>query len=523
MATGIQTGIRRGSRPLTAANQSEKTRMARCLASWNALSKAAKASIIAAALVLQIGVVGVGLYSNHSALVDLYPTKLNSRDIPEISRALLDMGIEHEVSPSNDSVLLARPDRIRARAGLASRNLPLHSLLTADQVSPDMVRTASERAAVEQRVLESEITLALRDVDGVQDARVKLALPPRRYLSSEQDVTRASVTLQLEPGYQLTRQSIGGLTNLVAFSVPGLSPENVSLLDTRGIELSKMAQRGPEGEATSAHFEVRSAEEARNQEKLQKALDIVMPGRTRVVVNMDLDFSEKEHRLYTPGSEKDDGLVRSSFQLVTEMLDSEKGGNQKKDFETEKRSENYKFKENYIAWLEKAARVERVSAVIFADGASPEEAAALRETAKGALGMKDSRGDSVFVNTTPWDHTLMETPDPALLPPTALDEADTAPLSTRGILGLLALQTVLMAGGVAAFAYAGSRRSAPEVKGLTLTNLRTTAIVDHNFSKTAVTSQESLRTGPQTTELLENLVRNRSTQVADALRSTWLS
>lgn len=523
MATGIQTGIRRGSRPLSAATQSEKTRMTRCLDRWNALSKAAKAGLIGAAVVLQLTVLGVGLHSNQSAFVDLYPTQLNAQELPEISTALLAMGIEHEVSPGKDGVKVARTDRARARAALASRNLPLHPLLTAAQVSSDMMRTSSERAAVEQRVLESEITLALRDVDGVQDARVKLAIPAQSYLANKQNVTRASVTLQLDPGYELSRQSIGGLINLVAFSVPGLLPENVSIRDTRGVELSKAAQRGPEGEATSAHFEVRSAEETRNQQKLQQALDLVMPGRTRVVVNLDLDFSEKEHRIYTPGSEQDDGLVRSSFQLVTEMLDSEKGANPKKDFETEKRSENYRFKENYIAWLEKAARVERISAVIFADGASAAEAAALKETAKGALGIVDGRGDSVFVNTTPWDHALEPSLEPTGGAALALDEADSSPISTRGVLGLLALQTLLMVSGAAAFAYLGSRRANPGIEDLSMASLRTTGIVDHNFSKTAMVSQESLRTGPQTTELLENLVRNRSTQVADALRSTWLS
>ena len=492
--------------------------MARYLERWNVLSRFAKGGIIAAAVVLQIGLIAGGLYRNQTGLVDLYPTKLQPSEVPEISAALLEMGIEHEVAPTSDGVMLAKPDRARARAVLASRNLPLHSLMTVEKAGSDPSRTAVERARLEQRVLEGEITMALRDIQGVQDARVKLAIPPKGYLADEKDVTRASVSLTLRNGFEPDRQSIAGMTNMVAYSVPGLLPENVSLLDNRGLELSKTLQRGSEGDATSAHFEVRSTEEARNQKKLQEALNQVMPDRTRVVVNMDLDFSEREHRLYTPGSEQDDGMVAASLQTIQEALNTT--GKDQKDWTSKKQSINNKFRENYVAYLEKAARVQRISAVVFADGASPGEALALKETTKAALGMEEGRGDSVYVNTTPWDHSLMNQPEPesSLL---AVDEADRS-MTARTWSALLAAQALLMAGGVGAFAYLGNRRAATGIEDANLMSLRTTGIVDHNFSKTAITNNE-MRTGPQTTEMLENLVRDRSTQVADMLRSTWLS
>lgn len=528
MATGIQTGIRRGSRvSVGASSQPQPSRLQQCQSRWKELSTATKWTVLVGAIFLQLALVGVGLHSNQNSFVDLYPTKLQPQEVPEISRALLEMQIEHEIAPTNDGLLVSKPDRSRARAILASRNLPLHRVLTPSEVTSDMIRSTSERKAMEQRLLEGEITMALREVDGVRDARVKLAIPEKSYLAGDSDPTRASVTLMLEPAHKLDRPGISGLVHLVAFSVPGLTPENVRLVDSRGLDLSTLISPGPQSETSSAHFDVRAAEEKRLQDKVQQALDIKLPGRTKVLVNLDLDFSTAERRLYTPGSEKDDGLVRSSFQLVTEMLDTEKGKTEQKDFQNRKESVNYEFTKNYFASLVKHARTERISATVFADNVSPKEAESLAASVKGALGLQEGRGDFVYVDVGPWQHDLtppMTAPDPVSDSPWALDAADRAPLSTTGLLALLMAQTALLVGGFGGYLYLSSRnRSAAGIESNALVGMRPTGIVDHGRSKIGETTLDFNRTGVQTTEMLEGIVRERPTQVADLLRSTWLS
>jgi flagellar M-ring protein FliF len=527
MATGIQTGIRRGSRVSPAVDISKHSVYQRCQSRWGALSRAAKGGIIACAVVLQILLMGLGFYSHQSRYVDLYPTKLQQHEVPEISRVLLEMEIEHEVTPAQDGVLLLSKDRIRARALLASRNLPLHRVVTAEETPASMGRTAAERRALEQRILEGEITLALRDVKGVLDARVKLSVPERSHFSADDDPTRASITLTTRPGHTFDRAGISGLLHLVAFSVPGLAAENVSLVDSRGFSLSDTVVRNSDGglQTSGAHFEVRSSEEERLRDKLQQALDIVLPGRTRVVVNLDLDFSTSERRLYTPGSEKDDGMVRDSFQLVTEMLGTEKGETDKKDFENRKESVNYKYTENYMASLSRHARVELITATVFANGVSAKEAASLEQAVKGSLGLKAERGDFVYIDSTPWDVSML--PAPPAIDTTAsmlaLDSADRFPNATS-LLALLLTQTLLVAGGFAGYLFLSSRRrSGCDIQGSAPLGLATTGIVDHHRSKTGETAQDFGRTGAQTTEMLEGIVRERPNQVADLLRSTWLS
>ena len=522
MATGIQTGIRaRGSRVSAPAPATRLSAMGAVLGRWNALSRRVKGAIILSLLALQGLLLGLGVHSRQTGYVDLYPTKLQAEELPEISRALLDMGIEHEATPKEDGILVPRDQRNRARAILASRNLPLNRVLTAEEVTENVARTSSDRKALQQRLLEGEIILSLRDMAGVQDARVKLALPEQR-IFSDSDTARASVVITTRTGHEFTREAISGMLHLVAFSVPGLLPENVQLNDQNGQDLSSQIPRDSGGglQVSGAHFEVAAAQEQRVQEKIQRALDHMFPGRTRVLVNLDLDFSEAEERLYTPGTEQDAGMVKSASQITDESLKGH--GKDNKDFRNRKESTNYKFSENYKATLQKYSRVRGVSATVFADGISPEQARSLEQSVAGALGLKKNRGDFVFVDTTPWDHVIQE---PAPLPAEsllALDQAEQAPSSSHyGLLALLLAQSTLMAGG---FVYLTTRqRVASGVEMVTPSGLDRSGIVDHARAKTGETLTDMNRTGVRTTELLEGIVRERPNQVADMLRNTWLS
>lgn len=525
MATGIQTGIRRGSRLAPSSPASPQTSRLQYLSQrWSALPRMAKGAIIASAIALQLGLAGAGAYSTQHSLVDLYPTQLQAHELPDISQALLAAQIEHQVTPQQDGIKLSKQERTKARALLASRNLPRHRVLTPGEITSDMTRTAIERKHLYQRLLEGEITQAMRSVEGVHDARVMLSIPEKTYFD-DSDPTRAAVTVIMEPGRELGREGINGLINMVAFSVPCLTPENVRLIDSKGRDLTP-ANSNPTGGVSAAHFEIRSAEEKRLQDKVQVALERKLPGRTEVVVNLDLDFSEMEKRLYTPGSEQDDGQVAAAIQSITESYNNEGGRESSKDMESEKKSVNYKVREASVAFLSKLARIERISATVFADGLSEKEAQQLEKAVAHSLGVQEARGDSVYVDTGSWDHEMLSSAGGSHLSsnPVALDDADQALLSNSGILALLLAQTLLMGGAFAAYLLLTSRkRAGASVMGNVEDGLRTTGIIDHGFDKSGQIRPSSQTTGVQTTELLEGLVSQRPKQAADLLRSTWLA
>ena len=230
MATGIQTGMNRGSRSGISRNsQLGKGApgggggpLGKVTEIWKNLGKGAKIGIGALIAVLVLGGSGMYMSSLNNAFVKLYPAKMTDNDVAEMSAALTDMRIEHKIDVV-DGIMLHPDNRIPAQAKLAGLNLPRHAVLTHDQVEGGMGKTAAEQKAIRQQLLEGDITLALREMDGVNDALVKLAIPDKTYFQDDSKKTTARVVLNLGQGAQIGRSQISGMINLVAASVPELA------------------------------------------------------------------------------------------------------------------------------------------------------------------------------------------------------------------------------------------------------------------------------------------------------------
>lgn len=477
--------------------------------------------LIAGLTVLTLTATVVGAYSSNNRFVDLYQTKLSAQDLPAISFALDEMQIEHRVNETSDGVLVHPELKTRALAGLTLRHLPLHHIATDEK--PDMSTGSMEKRAQQQRRLEADITLALRAIDGINDARVKLGIPERVYYFDKKDNTTANVVLSLRPGLTFDRERTASVVNLVAFSVPNLAPEQVSVLDTTGRDLTAQIPRDKDGLFTlgGTELEIRAREEKRLTQKVQELLSSIYPGRARLAVNLEMDFSEVEERRYAPGPPGQD-VVEDSLQFVHEVLDregTEEGG---KSYDNTKKSVNYKYRENYSAMVNRTARIDRITASVCFDGANESEAAAIQNLVKGALGIDEARGDEVYVEVTPWDRP------PIALPPEnsgvlALDPADSELPPKNGLMILLLAQTSLILGGLGIFAFQRTRSSSSSPELSNSPNAQgTTQIVDHHLQKNGVRTSRGGATSVQNTEMLAGIVKERPESVVSLLRTTWL-
>jgi flagellar M-ring protein FliF len=82
-----------------------------------------------------------------------------------------------------------------------------------------------------QRALEGELARTIMGIKGIKSARVHLALPKETLFIEEEKPPKASVLIELKPGYQLTSSQIKGIVNLVSGAVPKLDPKNVAVID----------------------------------------------------------------------------------------------------------------------------------------------------------------------------------------------------------------------------------------------------------------------------------------------------
>jgi flagellar M-ring protein FliF len=153
-----------------------------------------------------------------------------------------------------------------------------------------------------QSVLETELARTIIKVQGVQSARVHLALPKASVFLRDARKATASVMLQLYPGRRLEPGQVAAIVHLVASSVPELSPGDVTVVDQAG-SLLNSPDESAEAAAASRQFEyTRKLEETYQQRIIELLEPIVGAGRVRATVSADLDFTQTEetHENYDP-------------------------------------------------------------------------------------------------------------------------------------------------------------------------------------------------------------------------------
>lgn len=516
MASGasVNMATRRSGMRATAYPAAKETTWKKVYSYLTQMSPKAKMGVIAAAMAL---IVTGGLsktYLNSRDYRSLYPLKLDAADVREISRALSSEHIEHRIDPAGDRITVAPEQLDQARVYLAGLSLPRNRpAVSKDEAK--MIRTKLEQEAAAKQALEDGLSCTLRELSPVADARVTIAVPDHSIFQSDRAAVKASVYLRMAPGEELDNETARGVASLVAHSVPDLAVDGVGIFDYYGREIN--ARKRPE----DFQDEVQREKELHLQSKLQEALaKIYGPDRVHAVVDLTLDFSEEETRRYTPGSPADDGMVQDSIQLVHEMLegDSKKDG---KKYDNLKKAVNYKYMENYFARLRKAAKIERITATVLVDGATPGEVEQIRGIVKGSIGIDETgREDAVFVSNLPWNHSDLgvwsRQPQPA-----PLDKGQ-APTDWAPIAAAVVLTLVACGGSVRLL-----QKRRP-VMGVTLGDAgdaQPAGIVDHLRTKTG--RQHSVgadnNTRVSTMSALEALVDREPNEVARLLKTTWLS
>ncbi len=99
---------------------------------------------------------------------------------------------------------------------------------------------------------ESELARSIEEIDAVAEARVHLATPDASPFIRDKSSPSASVVLKLNAGRSLSESQVQSIVNLVASSVPGMKPEDVTVVDQMGGLLSKKG-RGRRERRRSPH------------------------------------------------------------------------------------------------------------------------------------------------------------------------------------------------------------------------------------------------------------------------------
>jgi len=257
-----------------------------------------------------------------SPMVPVYQN-IRESDASAIVAELDHAGIPYRLENAGHDILVPDDQAAQARVLIAGSNVAIGGTVGFELFNnSDMGLTEFAQKINFQRAMQGELARTIMSMEGVEFARVHLALPERSVFRSEQGEPTAAVTLQMTPGTPLTRQRIEGVRQLVASSVPDLSPAAVVILDDKGdlVSGTPTLDNGYGGALTE-----RSALEQYYQTLARQAVHRVLPGkRFEVTVNarrtLAADGAPSGNELDTP-DRRDlvlSVLVRTQDELAPE-------------------------------------------------------------------------------------------------------------------------------------------------------------------------------------------------------------
>jgi len=387
---------------------------------------------------------------------------LEGRSAGAVVAQLDQMGVPTEIRGS--AVYVNRADRDRVRMVLAADGLPAsgqqgYELL--DGLS-GFGTTAEMFDAAYWRAKEGELARTLLATPDIAQARVHIGTPRRRSFSTTRMVPTASVTLTGSGG-PVSRASAMSARYLVSLAVPGLSAEQVAVIDANnGVILRPGDEEGGFGSFGDA--------DRARQMKAEIAAILaarVGDGRARVSVNIETTRESEtvSRRIIDPESK----TLRES--KITEMAetgnDSSRavtvasnlpdgdadGGKRSSSRDENRRTDIFDYTETREEVLRPAGTIKRISVAVLLDGIRtvagdgtestdvrpPEELAKLEKLVKSAIGFDEERGDIVTVESISFAEmpSLGTLATPAPLP--GFVETNMMQLVQMGVLGLVAL------------------------------------------------------------------------------------
>jgi flagellar M-ring protein FliF len=227
---------------------------------------------------------------------------LDQKDAAAITQELQASDTVYKLGGDGTSIMVPAADLAALRLRLAAKGLPQGSAAISTPPagdSPFGMSDLAERTRYQQ-MLESDLGSTIASLQSVRAARVHLAMPKPSAFIRDSRGASASVLLTLYQGRQLDAGQVAAIVHLVASSVPGLDPNQVSVVDQQGRLLTGNADAP--GETGDNRLRLATRIENTYAQRIEELLTpLVGPGRVRAQVNADLDFSQTEKASETYG------------------------------------------------------------------------------------------------------------------------------------------------------------------------------------------------------------------------------
>lgn len=160
---------------------------------------------------------------------------LNAQDVSRIGAALKEAGVTFDVNSQGNAVSVRRGQTSQARMLLAEKGLPTSSNAGYELFDKmgSMGLTSFMQEITRLRALEGEIARTIQAMKGVKGARVHIVLQDTGSFRRTRQQPSASVIIRTESVDDVS--SAAAIRHLVAAAVPGMTVDQVTVLNTDGV------------------------------------------------------------------------------------------------------------------------------------------------------------------------------------------------------------------------------------------------------------------------------------------------
>jgi flagellar M-ring protein FliF len=403
---------------------------------WQGLDRNQRIMWVSIPSVLLVVLISVGIWSTSPNYTPLY-TNLANEDAGAVIKSLKDQAIPYKIVDGGKTILVPNKNVYDLRLQMANLGLIKGGGVGFEIFDKTNLGVTDFTQRVNYvRALEGELNRTIGAIDIIEEARVHLVLPKKELYEEKEKEPTASVLVKLRPGMKLTYDHVKSIVNLVASSVEGLKPVNVTIVDTKGYVVSDMIRDELLEDSTTNSFSkqlkltnqqitMQKDYEKDIQHRVESMLGNVLgDNRATVRVNAELSFDqvEKKDEVYEPivGGK---GIIRSSKRNLENYTgvgtypggvpgtDSNVPGYKSvasgnSNYTKSEVTENYEITKREKHVIETVGQVKRMSIAVIVDNLQPQQVTSIRNAVIAAAGLDLTRGDQVAVENISFDRTI---------------------------------------------------------------------------------------------------------------------
>lgn len=401
------------------------------LSIFNKLSIQQRLMLGGIAVVAVVLLIFILIAFNEPNYTTLY-SNLVPEEASEVVKYLNSHKIPYKLEDNGNTISVSKSDVYEVRLELAGKGIPSTGMIGYEIFDKNTIGMSEFMQKVNfKRALEGEIARTIIQQNGIENARVHIVTPEKAVFKDEQKKATASVVLKLRASYSLSENNILAITNLVASSVEGLEPKNITIIDNKGRLLTKKTDDGELAINSGKQYEIKGNIEKYLEGKAQTILNKILGyGNSDVKVNVELDFNQLEKTLETYDPESQIAVSEQSSKSTS----TGKSVSDSNAVFSQSNTTNYELSKTIEHMIAGSGNIKRITLAAVINGVktevkdgdatktvneprSDEQLKQLEMLLRQAVGINPTRNDQISIVSIPFEENEFESGDPSAVSP----------------------------------------------------------------------------------------------------------